>query len=855
MRRIGLLVIACSLAGCGATSYTTGTDGSGASVWRQLSAGTLTGKSAGEIHMAAGMGMVWLAWPDTTHEGKGVLWRHDGVSWSLCGGKPFSPGAVSSIAILPDGTNAGWVYADGENAGRGVTMHCSGTNIETPPGGQVSGGRMSTASADWHGGFPLSFFQDSAVAGGAVVLKRFQDFSSWNIQPGGSSGVALFPTMAVQGARYGLAWADSSVEYRLAAAYFDGSSLQNAGMGITGGPVEGLASVMTASFWCVAGQAKAQNVLAVWRHDFGNGGWNEMGGTVSAGIHDSISLTSDASGRPWIAARTRSGGDALVVRRWDGTNWQSPPLAGLTVGSILGARLAKDATGRILLGVVAKDGSLAVYRLEEADALSASSGSSSAGSQSSIVSTGSMSSAEGSGSSSSASSAGSLSSSAGSSDSSVTTSSGGSAASAVSSAGGSSAAASSSGGSSVSASSAPTMVTLTVTPTPGYWTTSAAPFVTLVADPPDAQIWYTTDGSMPLVGTSPVYSAGFALDRTAVIRAIGTKAGLTQSPLLEAHYTVAAIKTLATGQDVSSGTGSDGELRHGFWMASGRFTMVTANVVQDALTGLQWTKKAIGSAVPWTTALSSADSDATDGNTDWRLPNVRELENLLNYGVTDPAMWLKGEGFDAALPSGYYWTSTSLQSDGANQAWAVNFGTDDQRIIPLMKSMPCNLLLVRLASAHIPKTGQTTSYGTGSDGNLMYGAADPSPRFIYENNRLADRRSGLVWYDARSAQTGWAAALAAAEGLNYGADTDWHCPNVRQLFSLVNFGATDTISWIATVGSIAWVNDQLAWSSTAVMHGAGKCWQVNLVDGRVTATLQTAGPWTLMPIRGGMLIP
>ncbi len=409
--------------------------------------------------------------------------------------------------------------------------------------------------------------------------------------------------------------------------------------------------------------------------------------------------------------------------------------------------------------------------------------------------------------------------------------------------------------STMSASSASAMVTLNITPGPGYWSTSAAPFVTLIANPGDAQIWYTTDGTMPIMGSSPQYTAGFTLDRTTVVRAIGTKVGLIQSTPLEAHFVVAATKTLATGQDVSHGTGSDGMLKHGYWKSTGRFILVSANTLQDTLTGLQWTKATNGMQQTWDNALTLADSASLDGYMDWRLPNVRELESLINYGVVDPAAWLRAEGFDAALPAGYYWTSTSWEASSATEAWAVNFGTDDQRVIPLGKSTLQNILFVRGTSSLIPKTGQTTYYGTGSDGNLMYGASDPAPRFVYANNRLVDRRSGLVWHDTRTAQTGWTTALTVAEGLNYGADADWHCPNVRQIFSLVNFGVTDTIGWIQSLVSIGWVNDQLAWSSTVAMHDTSKCWHVNLTDGRVTAIPKTAASYTLMPIRGGMLIP
>ena len=70
------------------------------------------------------------------------------------------------------------------------------------------------------------------------------------------------------------------------------------------------------------------------------------------------------------------------------------------------------------------------------------------------------------------------------------------------------------------------------------------------------------------------------------------------------------------------------------------------------------------------------------GYTDWRLPNVNELQTLVNYGGAIPRV-------DAAFNNNcvpgcavltcsctqslyYYWTSTSVASSGAN-AWVVNF--------------------------------------------------------------------------------------------------------------------------------------------------------------------------------------
>ena len=46
----------------------------------------------------------------------------------------------------------------------------------------------------------------------------------------------------------------------------------------------------------------------------------------------------------------------------------------------------------------------------------------------------------------------------------------------------------------------------------------------------------------------------------------------------------------------------------------------------------------------------------------------------------------------------------------------------------------------------VPKTGQTTSYATGDDGELEKGVAWPNPRFTDNNNgTVTDNLTGLIW--------------------------------------------------------------------------------------------------------------
>jgi Protein of unknown function (DUF1566) len=70
--------------------------------------------------------------------------------------------------------------------------------------------------------------------------------------------------------------------------------------------------------------------------------------------------------------------------------------------------------------------------------------------------------------------------------------------------------------------------------------------------------------------------------------------------------------------------------------------------VRDNLTGLMWLKNAdcFGQFRTWAQALTDANTlsngtcGLTDGSVagDWRLPNVKELLSLIDYGHFDPAL-------------------------------------------------------------------------------------------------------------------------------------------------------------------------------------------------------------------------
>jgi len=119
--------------------------------------------------------------------------------------------------------------------------------------------------------------------------------------------------------------------------------------------------------------------------------------------------------------------------------------------------------------------------------------------------------------------------------------------------------------------------------------------------------------------------------------------------------------SICAGQDGFYSTGCSKE---------GRFSDNGDGTVTDHCTGLMWQKDTgnEGTALGWCSALDYCENLNLAGHTDWRLPNVRELQSIVDYGRSNPSI---DPVFGAT--TFFYWSSTSLD-DGPGVAWIVRFG-------------------------------------------------------------------------------------------------------------------------------------------------------------------------------------
>lgn len=370
----------------------------------------------------------------------------------------------------------------------------------------------------------------------------------------------------------------------------------------------------------------------------------------------------------------------------------------------------------------------------------------------------------------------------------------------------------------------------------------------------------------------------------------------------------------ATGSIACTGTsGQDGDIKAGLAWPTPRFADNLNGTMTDNLTGLIWSKHAnapeaaLGLATFCTPATPGPENDMTWpqsigyinclnglnngvgylGFNDWRLPNVNELESMVNAEVADTAIsFLTPAGFVQAQSS-QYWTSTTDASNlpaspfATLNAWDMDlakgqsFSSDKADLIGTKAVWPVRG--VSAGPAKIWRTGQDVCFdlagdpipcvGTGQDGEKLAGAAWPVPRFMPNAGATLalDRVTGLVWATstvspgpAACAGSGlnldWQQALTHVACLNtnlYLGRNDWRLPNRKELRSLVDYSRGEPA--LPAAHPFTGLVEFLRWSSTTDAFVPSQAWTVNMLDGTLSGS-NKAGLLPAWPVSGPDLV-
>jgi len=331
------------------------------------------------------------------------------------------------------------------------------------------------------------------------------------------------------------------------------------------------------------------------------------------------------------------------------------------------------------------------------------------------------------------------------------------------------------------------------------------------------------------------------------------------------------VNLAATGQTTSYVSGDDGSQNKGVTWPSTRFVDNQDGTVTDNLTGLIWMKNAgcfpptfWANAVTDATQLASGTCGLTDGSVvgDWRLPNVIELESVIDASASNPALTV-GNPF-TNVSNGIYWTSTSYfgGTNGSPQAWAIRMsdgryindnGSSNSNVKATANNAVWAVKGTGGGTGKLQASGAYVPFASGDDGSIESGVPLPAPRMIDNGNgTVTDTVTGLVWLKkADCINQTWPGAVAAVNALANGQCglTDgstagqWRMPNRNEMQSLADRAQNNMADYFdetfvsGTVGVSSQpaiftnlIQLQYYWTSTTDAANTSEAWTVFSCD-------------------------
>lgn len=342
------------------------------------------------------------------------------------------------------------------------------------------------------------------------------------------------------------------------------------------------------------------------------------------------------------------------------------------------------------------------------------------------------------------------------------------------------------------------------------------------------------------------------------------------------------VSLAASGQRVSYAAGDDAAVHVGVYWPQTRFVDNANGTVTDNLTGLIWLKDAgclqpelWSQAIQEVNALASGTCGLSDTSTagQWRMPNMWELESMIDESATNPAV---SAGSPFVNVNGDYWTSTSYYGgiNGSAIAWAIRM-TDGSYIndgtTNVKQSGALGVWAVKGAGGGAVKlqaSGFYVPYIAGDDGSVEAGVPLTFPRMRDNGDgTVTDTMTGLVWLkQANCINDSWSGALldisvlASGQcGLTDGSTAgSWRMPNRKEMESIADraqnnqsdFFDTNWTSGNATITSMNAVFSNFIalkyyWTSSTDAADATSAWTVFSCDYGVYATAKSSTSYTL----------
>src|SRR6185295_61076 len=201
--------------------------------------------------------------------------------------------------------------------------------------------------------------------------------------------------------------------------------------------------------------------------------------------------------------------------------------------------------------------------------------------------------------------------------------------------------------------------------------------------------------------------------------------------------------------------------------------------LHDKDNGYVWTGTGTQETIwDWLDDVNAEGGTGFAGYDDWRVPNAKELQTLVNFQNSPP---MTSGAFNANCVPGATvltgsctpmtgYTSSTTWARSTGMAWGVSFY--EGLLFPYDKTSGLRVRAVRGGlSGPLPATGQTTAYAANKKG---------------DNGGLHDK-DNFYWWSGNGADETIRDWLEDVNAEAFAGRQDWRIPNARELLSIASF--------------------------------------------------------------------
>jgi hypothetical protein len=228
--------------------------------------------------------------------------------------------------------------------------------------------------------------------------------------------------------------------------------------------------------------------------------------------------------------------------------------------------------------------------------------------------------------------------------------------------------------------------------------------------------------------------------------------------------------------------------------------------VTDLNTGLVW-QQTPGDKVTFEEALAAAETFDLAGYDDWRLPSIKELYSLIDFGGVDPSGY-QGSDTSGLVPfiDTDYFDFEYGDTSAGERIIDAQYWSSTEYVGTTMGGSPTTFG-VNFADGRIKGYGRTSPRGDEMTQFVRYvrGNTDYGDNQLLDNGdgTVTDVATGLMWMQADSGGAmDWEDALAYAEALELAGYDDWRLPNAKELQSIVDYTRSPSTSGSAAIDPI-----------------------------------------------------